>query len=137
MLFSLVFLVASAVAVPLFLVRIDDDYFARPRPRRSLLFRVLRFVLGVLLVIAGVAMLVLPGQGLVTIVIGLSILEIPLRDRVMTRILIAPAVRRVIDRLRERAGKGPLALPGGYEPAFETKTLRHAALERDGADHDG
>lgn len=37
--------------------------------------RVLRMALGVVLVIAGIAMLVLPGQGVLTIIIGLNLIK--------------------------------------------------------------
>lgn len=37
--------------------------------------RILRVALGVVLVIAGIAMLVLPGQGLLTIIVGLNLIK--------------------------------------------------------------
>ncbi|NNF54262.1 MAG: hypothetical protein HKN03_07450 [Acidimicrobiales bacterium] len=36
---------------------------------------ILRIVLGVLLVVAGIAMLVLPGQGILTIIVGLNLIK--------------------------------------------------------------
>ncbi len=37
--------------------------------------RVLRIALGVILVLAGIAMLVLPGQGILTIIVGLNLIK--------------------------------------------------------------
>ncbi len=37
--------------------------------------RILRVVLGVILVITGIAMLVLPGQGILTIIVGLNLIK--------------------------------------------------------------
>jgi hypothetical protein len=102
----------SIVAVPIFLVKVPDDYFTRARPPSSLAVKVLRITLGVTLIILGIAMLVLPGQGVLTILVGLGILEAPLKDRVIARLLGNPRVHGAIDRLRKKAGKGPLWIPG-------------------------
>src|SRR5512140_3272825 len=69
--------VGSLIAVPWLVVRIPADYFARGRRRplpwadRHPLVRALlhvgKNVIGGLFVIAGIAMLVLPGQGILTI----------------------------------------------------------------------
>jgi hypothetical protein len=108
---SAVMFVGTLVAIPVFLVRVPDDYFARPRPPRSLLVKVLRTALGIALIAVGLAMLVLPGQGLLTILVGVMFLELEMKDRVMVRILAAPKVHATIDRLRRKAGRGPLAAP--------------------------
>lgn len=47
-----------------------------------------RIVLGLVLVAAGIAMLVLPGQGILTIIAGLAVMapEVPLAERLMNRL---------------------------------------------------
>jgi hypothetical protein len=110
---SVVMFVGSIVAVPLFIVRVPDDYFVRPRPPRSLLRRALTTIVGLTLVTIGIAMLVLPGQGILTILVGLGILELPFKDRVIARLLGNPKVASAVDKLRHRAGKGSLLIPAG------------------------
>ena len=61
-------------------------------------------------VLAGVAMLVLPGQGILTMLIGLSLVEFPGKRKVELRILGLPGVRKVVSALRRRAGRPPLDL---------------------------
>jgi hypothetical protein len=100
--------VVTLIAIPIVLVRVPSDYFARSKRPHSLALKVVRTVLGVLLILVGIAMLVLPGQGLLTIVVGLSILELPIKDRLIARILSNPKVRGAVDHLRSRAGKPPL-----------------------------
>lgn len=109
---SLGMFLGTIVAVPIFLVKVPDDYFTRPRVRSSLPLRVLRITLGVGLIILGIAMLLLPGQGVLTILVGLGILEAPARDRVIARILRNPTVHHAVDKLRRKAGKGALLIPG-------------------------
>jgi hypothetical protein len=103
--------VGTIVAVPLFLVKVPDDYFVRRHPPSPLPVRVLRVAVGVALILLGIAMLVLPGQGVLTILVGLGILEAPLKDRAIARILQNPSVHGAIDKLRGKAGKGPLHIP--------------------------
>ena len=103
--------VGTLVAVPVFLVKVPDDYFVRRHPPSSLPLRVLRVVVAVALILLGIAMLVLPGQGVLTILVGLGILEAPLKDRVIVRILQNPSVHGPIDKLRAKAGKGSLHVP--------------------------
>jgi len=113
---SLGMFLGTLVAVPIFLVKVPDDYFTRPRAPLSLPLRVLRITLGVGLIVLGIVMLLLPGQGVLTILVGLGILEAPLKDRIIARILRNPPVRHAVDKLRRKAGKGPLEIPGPLNP---------------------
>lgn len=62
-------------------------------------------LLGVLLSLPGV-----PGQGALTILIGLMMVDFPGKRRLERKLVARPAVRRGIDRLRARFGKPPLVL---------------------------
>jgi len=108
---SVMMFVGTLLAIPVILVRVPDDWFVRPRAARSMPQRVARSLIGAALVALGIAMLVLPGQGVLTILVGLGILEFPFRHRMLTRLLSLPRVHRAVDRLRHKAGKGSLELP--------------------------
>lgn len=108
---SVVLFVGTLVAVPWLLVRLPSDYFVRPRGRRSFGVRLARNVAGVVLVALGVAMLVLPGQGVLTILLGLALVDLPLKDRVLARVLRRKGVHDAIDSLRGKAGRPPLMVP--------------------------
>jgi hypothetical protein len=115
---SVVMFVGTLIAVPIFFVRVPSDYFSRPRSAHSLPIRIVRTVVGLALVVIGIAMLVLPGQGVLTILVGLSILDLPVKDRIILRLLRNPKVHRAIDDLRRKHGKEPLVVPGAFaEPA--------------------
>jgi putative transmembrane protein PGPGW len=114
---SVVMFVGTIVAVPIFLVRIPEDYFARPRAPSALPIRVLRTVVGVALIVLGLAMLVLPGQGILTILVGLGVLDLPIKERIMNRLLCHPKVRHAVDAIRHKAGKPSLRVPGACEGA--------------------
>ncbi|NNC54152.1 MAG: hypothetical protein HKO07_00365, partial [Pseudomonadales bacterium] len=73
--FSVLALLATIVALPWFLAALPADYFTKNSKQRDLKSHVglraivvlaAKNVLGLVLVLAGIAMLVLPGQGLLT-----------------------------------------------------------------------
>ncbi|MBX3125576.1 MAG: hypothetical protein KF718_02630 [Polyangiaceae bacterium] len=117
---SVVLFVGSLLAMPWLVTRIPTDYFARTgsEPPPSLLkrpwarvgWRVLRNVMGGCMLLAGIAMLVLPGQGILTIVVSLMLLEFPNKRRVLRRLLARRRVRSALDSIRRRAGREPLDL---------------------------
>lgn len=119
---SVVWFFASIAMVSWLLVRIPKDYFLPETDGKPLLLAnrpVLRFTLktlanvaGVLLVLAGIAMLVLPGQGVLTILVGLTMISFPGKRAMERRIVSIHSVHTAINRLRKRAGREPLRLPG-------------------------
>lgn len=108
---SVVMFVGTLVAIPVILVRVPDDWFVRPPSARTLPIQVVRTLLGAALIGLGITMLVLPGQGVLTILVGLGVLDLPIKHRVVVRLLCNPRVHRAIDKLRHRAGRGSLVLP--------------------------
>lgn len=116
---SIVLFVLSVIGVPWFLARVPADYFSRhervelglpgrPRPPWWALLRFGKNLLGLVLFVAGIAMLVLPGQGLLTLVVSLFLLDFPGKRRIERRILGYRPVLRALNRLRLRAGRPPL-----------------------------
>ena len=118
--FSLVMFLGSLIVFPFAVVRMPADYFVSHEIRRDWRgtnpvlrygWLVLKNIIGYVLVLAGIAMLVLPGQGLVTILVGMSLLDFPGKRRLESRIVRRRPVRRTIDWIRARAGRPPLVLP--------------------------
>ena len=118
--------IASLIIIPALIVRIQPDYFAhqqRPpgrwvnsHPIVRILVVIGRNLLGVTLMAAGVAMLVLPGQGLLTIVVGFMLIDFPAKYRMEQWLLRRRMIHRPINWLRRRAGRSPLQLPAqGFE----------------------
>lgn len=69
------------------------------------LFGVFLILLGIVLSLPGV-----PGQGILTILLGLIMLDIPGKRPLEARIIKRPAVRTAINKLRARYNKPPLEL---------------------------
>ena len=56
-------------------------------------------------------MLVLPGQGVLTIVIGLLLMEFPGKTRLERWLVGRPSVLEFVNRMRTRRGRPPLQAP--------------------------
>jgi putative transmembrane protein PGPGW len=74
---------------------------------------VLRNGLGGVLLVLGVLMLVLPGQGLLTILAALGLMDFRGKRRFEHWLMLRPTVLAAINRLRRRSGRPPLLSPLG------------------------
>ena len=106
---SVVMFVGSLALIQVLLVRMPADYFVRREspfagwrrrhPVAGGIMVVARNVSGVALLVAGLAMMVLPGQGIITILVALTLLNFPGKRRLELWIV------------RRRAGSAPLVIP--------------------------
>ncbi len=111
--------VVSLLAVTLVLVLLPPSHFRRPAPAargRTGLVRwsglVLKNALGLVLIALGVVLSLpaVPGQGILTILIGLMLLDFPGRRRLERALLRRPGVLPAINRLRARFGRPPVEI---------------------------
>jgi hypothetical protein len=120
--FSVLTFVISLIVIPMAVARIPTDYFIRDRryinnPEVPLtvprLWRlVVKNLLGIVFVLAGVAMLVFPGQGVLTILMGLMLMNFPGKHAFEQRLVQQPSVLRVINWMRAKVHRPPLEVPG-------------------------
>lgn len=121
---SAVIALASVLVVPLLLARLPVDYVTapgQPLARRialaspgALALLLLRNLAGLVLLALGLLMLFTPGQGLLTLIAGLALADLPGRHRLLVALLRRPAVARAVQRLRARARVPPFeGLPPG------------------------
>jgi hypothetical protein len=102
------------------LVRLPPDFLVAASTRRldradlrTFLRRLLRHALGVLLILIGLVLMLpgVPGQGLLTIIAGLFISELPGTRRLLRGLLRRPRVLAAVNRLRARYRHPPLEEP--------------------------
>lgn len=111
-LFSIFCFVASLAAVPILVARAPVDYFVASRRHEApLLRKIARNLLGGMLLVAGVLMLVLPGQGMLTLLAALCLLDFPGKRGLVRRMVQRPRVASALQWLRRRAQKPPFELP--------------------------
>ena len=102
--------------MPLIIVSLPENYFVRAKRMRSRALNqkrsfgraVLMFfknIFGLLLITGGIAMLVLPGQGLLTILAGLMVMNFPGKYRLERWLVSHKSIARSINWIRRRANK--------------------------------
>lgn len=120
----LLFLVTFAVnlgIVSFILIKLPANYFQESYPRDfwtdrhpvlRLIGKVGKNALGLLLVALGVVLSLpgIPGQGLITILLGIMLVDFPGKRRLEQKILSRPRVFKTINKLRHRFGKPKLVL---------------------------
>lgn len=120
---SAITFVASLILVPMMVVRIPSDYFSHEKrhPKRPekyppvirVMVLVAKNILGIVLVLAGILMLVLPGQGLFTIFVGIMMMNFPGKYKLERWVIKRGPVIKSINWLRHRAGQSPLKVHDG------------------------
>jgi hypothetical protein len=119
-LFLITFSISLGI-VSFILVRIPPDYFKKDNPRKVLpnhhravrsLVIVLRNILGVFLVALGIVLSLpgVPGQGILTILLGIMLLDFPGKRGLEYKLVSRPKVRQAINKLRNKFGKPELIL---------------------------
>ncbi len=115
---SLVVLVITVIALPIVVAKLPQDYFisekrepamdTRKHPLFWGLLTLLKNLVGLVLILAGIIMLVLPGQGTVTILIGLAISNFPGKYTIERKIACQPAVGTTLNKIRKLTGSSTL-----------------------------
>ena len=117
--FFVITVVLSVLIVAVVVVKIPANYFSPHYqqdflPNSSWFTRwgavIAKNVVGIILILAGIVMLIGPGQGVLTILIGLIMIDIPGKRPLEARIIQRPAVLSAINSLRARYNKPPLIL---------------------------
>lgn len=121
--FSLLAVVATIIGVPWVITRLPQDYFARQQrevwrkshdePVLALFFALMKNLLGLVLVILGLIMLVTPGQGVLTLLMGLLLMNFPGKYQLERWLVARPGVMRGLNWLRARGEQPPFDDPGG------------------------
>lgn len=117
--FSLATLIMTFIMLPIMIMRLPADYFIaghRPRPlSRHLILHLaliaLKNLIGLAFVILGILLLFLPGQGLLTLIIGLTIMNYPGKFTLERWLVLRPHVLPALNWLRQRYGTPPLEEP--------------------------
>ena len=111
-LLSVVTCVVSLFCASWALRRLPVDYLLTDHRRSGHpLLQLLRNLVGVVLLLLGVAMLVLPGQGLLTILAAISLMDFRGKRRLECRLMLRPRVFSAINRFRLRSGRPRLLSP--------------------------
>lgn len=109
--------VGSILFCTLAIIYLPLDYFSLHKREYHIQHPILRGflfcfknLLALVLILIGIAMLPLPGQGLLTILIGIVISDLPGRRKLQRRLIGLPAVLPSMNRVRIRFRRPPIVL---------------------------
>lgn len=118
---SLITFLLSIILIPIVVNMLSSDCFRKltlkpaDRPVRSqamkVFFLIIRNTLGVLLFLAGLLMLFLPGQGLLTLLLSFMLLSIPGKQRLIVYLVKQKNIQKSLDWLRRKGGRPPFVWP--------------------------
>ncbi len=108
----------SIIGISWFVAQIPEDYFLlskrqtskwqEQKPILRLVAVVGKNILGLSLIIGGLLMLILPGQGLLTIVTGLLLVNYPGKYKLEQKLVSIPSIYKPLNWIRFKAKKPPL-----------------------------
>lgn len=112
---SLVTFCISLLCIPWLVARLPQNYFQAPQDRArttqstpsfsSLVIFLLRNLIGLVLFTAGIAMLFLPGQGIITMIIGIGVMSFPYKQYLIFRATRPASIQTTMDWIRTKTGK--------------------------------
>ena len=114
---SVIFLV-SLLSIGWLVSLIPSDYFINRKeskfklnyPVSWIVSVVIKNIFGYILIFGGILMLILPGQGLITIFVGLLLSNYPGKYSIEKRIIATPKILKSINWLRKRSNEPPLII---------------------------
>jgi hypothetical protein len=117
---SITMFIGTLIAVPWLVTRIPDDYYLQDGRKKPPMFydrKVLRIIylivknaIGYIFIGAGIVMLVLPGQGVLTMLVGTILINFPGKQGFVRWLVSRHSVLRSVNWLRRRAGRRPLTV---------------------------
>jgi len=105
---------------PWLVTRIREDYFTHRKRHRHRLQKqpafmrisliMIKNISGGVLILAGIAMLVLPGQGIITILLGMMLIDFPGKYKLELWVVKKPKILKSLNWIRKKVGHAPLRL---------------------------
>ncbi|MDE0185967.1 MAG: hypothetical protein OXP71_11050 [Candidatus Poribacteria bacterium] len=114
---SAITLILSMLSILALVIYLPSDYFTREKhvsivSNRFLriLLRILKNIFGVIALLIGFVMLIGPGQGLLTILVGVILCDFPRKRRVERKLIGRPALLNAANKFRARYKRPPILL---------------------------
>ena len=118
--FSAIFFIISLIALPWLVGLIPEDYFFNTPINRQndnednffykLVMKIGKNILGLVLLAGGVLMLFLPGQGLLTLFMGMVLIDYPKKKLIERRLIKIGFILKGLNWVRIKGGHSSLGL---------------------------
>jgi len=118
---SIITFFGTLLIIPMMVIRMPEDYFIldkqhlkeyrRQHPLVRFFSLVLKNILGVIFIVVGAVMLFFPGQGILTMLIGLTFVDFPRKRSLELSLVRKKSVHNAINWMRSKAHKPPIMIP--------------------------
>ncbi|SMM99052.1 hypothetical protein SPONL_335 [uncultured Candidatus Thioglobus sp.] len=108
---SVIVFVLSIALTPWLLGKIPADYFVASHSHKSkdnFIVKILKNTFGALLLLAGIIMLVTPGQGIISILLGLFLMDFPQKRQLELKLINHNPTFKTLNWLRQKFNHPPL-----------------------------
>ena len=118
-LLSSIMCVGSILMLPWLVCKIPESYFLHqplksnvpPSPMTSGVRRFIKNISGFFLLVAGIIMLFVPGQGLLTMLIGIMLIDFPGKKWVEKKLISVKSIQNTLNWIRRKKGVKELKFP--------------------------
>ena len=107
--------ICTFIGFTAFIISLPKDYFRHKthinrirNPIVRISLRVLKNVVGVITIIAGLVMTITPGQGLVAILVGVILCDFPGKRKLERKLIARPLVLNTLNKIRARFKRPPI-----------------------------
>jgi len=111
---SFIVFIVSLLLTPFLLGKIPQNYFVHTNQYKieikhlgHLFAIIIKTLIGFMLLIAGIIMLVTPGQGIISILLGLFLMEFPGKRKLELKLINHEPTFKALNWLRNKANKPP------------------------------
>ena len=105
---SALLFILSIIFIPYLILRLPKSYFVRElfeRPSQNLILIFFKYIIGYLLIIFGLIMLVTPGQGLISILLGITLIPSTRRNKLIIYLIRLKGVQSSLNFIRVKFKK--------------------------------
>ncbi len=109
--------ICTVIGFSAFIIALPPDYFRHKthinrikNPILRTFLRVLKNVIGVIALIAGLVMLLTPGQGTAAILVGVILCDFPGKQKLERKLIARPLVLNTLNKIRSRFNRPPIEL---------------------------
>ena len=117
---SVIGFIGSLIVIPWILVQIPSDYFSHEKRQKyrwgtyppiiRLILLLMKNIIGVIFILSGIIMLFMPGQGILTIAIGIILINFPYKYKIEKWIISHSGILKYINKIRAKAKQRPIEL---------------------------
>ena len=109
--------ICTFIGFTAFIISLPPDYFKHnvhinrtQNPIVRIPLRILKNIVGVITLVAGLVMVITPGQGLVAILVGVILCDFPGKRKLERRLIARPLVLNTLNKIRSRFNRPPIEL---------------------------